>query len=67
MELKPSLACCFQCGATEDDKPLLDLRMAGKSLNICPQCLPALIHHPDRVTEKLLEFLDGESRMTEQK
>jgi hypothetical protein len=59
MNQKVPAASCFQCGVTENDKPLIDLKMAGKSLNICPQCLPALIHHPDRVTEKLVAFLES--------
>jgi hypothetical protein len=55
--MTPTPARCIQCGVTEDDKPLLELRMAGRHLNICPQCLPALIHHPDRVNDKLVGFL----------
>lgn len=44
---------CLSCATTEMETPLLVLQVAGKAAHICPQCLPALIHHPDRLTEKL--------------
>jgi len=47
-------ALCLSCGRSEDDFPLLMLRLAGRETHICPQCLPALIHHPDRLAEKLI-------------
>jgi hypothetical protein len=46
-------AGCLNCGATDADKPLLLLQLTGSRIHICPQCLPALIHHPDRLTDKL--------------
>jgi hypothetical protein len=46
---------CFSCGRLETDVPLLVLRLAGRETHICPQCLPVLIHHPDRLTEKLID------------
>lgn len=45
---------CLSCNRSEMDFPLLVLRLAGRETHICPQCLPALIHHPDRLTEKLI-------------
>jgi hypothetical protein len=30
------------------------LQFAGKQSHICPQCLPTLIHHPDKLTEALI-------------
>ena len=35
---------CFNCGASEDDRPLLPVRKAGDSTWGCTRCLPALIH-----------------------
>ena len=35
---------CFNCGASEDDQPLLPVRTAGTSTWVCTRCLPALIH-----------------------
>jgi hypothetical protein len=48
---------CLSCGRTEKESPLLVVRVAGKTAHICPQCLPALIHHPDRLTEKIQALL----------
>ena len=50
-----SAATCLNCGRSENDFPVLVLRLAGKETHICPQCLPALIHHPDRLNDKLIE------------
>jgi hypothetical protein len=47
-------ALCFSCGRSEKDFPVIVIRLAGREAYVCPQCLPALIHHPDRLTEKLL-------------
>lgn len=35
---------CFNCGSSEDDRPLLPVRTAGTSTWVCTRCLPALIH-----------------------
>ena len=35
---------CFNCGAGEDDVPLLPVRTKGTSTWVCTHCLPALIH-----------------------
>jgi hypothetical protein len=51
---KRQMAACFNCGRSEDDFPVIVLRLAGHESHVCPQCLPALIHHPDRLTEKLI-------------
>lgn len=48
---------CLSCGKTDSDTPLLVLQFAGKAAHICPQCLPILIHHPDRLMEKLLALM----------
>ena len=51
---KPAVAC-FSCDRTEFDVPLLRLRYSSKEIHICPQCLPALIHHIELLAEKLLQ------------
>ena len=51
---KQQNAACLNCGRTEQEFPVLVLRLAGRETHICPQCLPALIHHPDRLTDKLI-------------
>jgi hypothetical protein len=49
-------AACFNCGKSEDEFPLVQLKYSGKQVLICPQCLPALIHHPDKLAEKILQL-----------
>jgi len=44
---------CFNCGRPEVDVPLVTLQFDERQIYICPQCLPALIHHPENVAEKL--------------
>jgi hypothetical protein len=44
---------CFNCGIGENERPLLVLRYKGLDAVICPQCLPQLIHHPEKVAEQL--------------
>lgn len=35
---------CFRCGAGEEARVLLPCRSGGRSLWVCTQCLPGLIH-----------------------
>ncbi len=44
---------CLNCGRTENEAPLVVLRYAGAPAWICPQCLPILIHHPEKLVDKL--------------
>lgn len=44
---------CLNCGASEQERPLLPVRFQGKEFTICAQCLPILIHKPDQLREKL--------------
>lgn len=48
--------CCFSCGRSEKEVPLLMLRFSSRELRVCPQCLPALIHHPERLADRLGEL-----------
>jgi hypothetical protein len=47
---------CLNCGIAEAERPLLVLRYQGMATAICPQCLPILIHHPEKLTAKLREI-----------
>jgi hypothetical protein len=44
---------CFNCGNDEQQTPLISLRFQGEGWYICPQCMPALIHNPQRLAGKL--------------
>jgi hypothetical protein len=44
---------CLHCGKTESAAPLLSIRFSGEEYWICPQCLPVLIHHPEKLAGKL--------------
>lgn len=44
---------CLNCDRSETDVPLVSLRYAGNQEWICTQCLPTLIHHPGRLSDKL--------------
>ena len=56
-----SNAICLNCGSSEMDRPLITLKFQGKELYICPQCLPALIHKPYQMAEKLPDFIPPET------
>jgi hypothetical protein len=44
---------CLSCAKGENEIPLVILQYGGKKVHICPQCLPVLIHHPERLVEKV--------------
>ncbi|RPI06297.1 MAG: hypothetical protein EHM64_03570 [Ignavibacteriae bacterium] len=44
---------CVNCHASEQDTPLLHLRSNGNELWICSQCLPTLIHAPQKLAGKI--------------
>jgi hypothetical protein len=44
---------CLNCERAETDVPLVSLRYAGNQNWICTQCLPTLIHQPQRLAGKL--------------
>ncbi len=52
---------CLNCARTEAQIPLVNLRYAGQEAWICSQCLPVLIHNPERLAGKLsgAEGLEG--------
>ena len=51
-----SISTCLNCGASEQERPLISLRFQDKELCICPQCLPTLIHKPYQLADKLPGF-----------
>jgi hypothetical protein len=48
-----STSTCLNCGASEQDRPLINLKFKGQEYSICPQCLPTLIHRSDQLVDKL--------------
>ncbi len=44
---------CIYCGRNSDEVPLIALRYRFSMLWICPQHLPVLIHHPEKLADKL--------------
>jgi Zn-finger protein len=44
---------CLNCRRSEDQIPLVSMRHSGKQIWICSQCLPVLIHNPQRLVGKL--------------
>ena len=46
---------CLNCNCSEEKTPLLLMHFQGNDIHICPQCLPILIHKP----EKLVDILPG--------
>jgi hypothetical protein len=44
---------CLNCSLNEEHVPLLVMQFHSKQIHICPQCLPLLIHKPEKLVEKL--------------
>jgi hypothetical protein len=44
---------CLNCNQAESATPLLHLHYKGKETWICSQCLPTLIHAPQKLTGKI--------------
>ncbi len=40
---------CLNCKRTSEQVPLIQLHYTGREHWICPQCLPILIHKPERL------------------
>jgi hypothetical protein len=51
---------CLNCGRNENEVPLVNLSFQGKEVQICPQCLPALIHKPHVLVDKLPGFVPSD-------
>jgi hypothetical protein len=46
--MNDSKACLF-CGSGSDHVPLIAMEYRGRTLHICPQHLPVLIHDPSQL------------------
>jgi hypothetical protein len=44
---------CLNCERTEEQIPLLNMQFRSETVYICPQCLPLLIHKPEKLADKL--------------
>jgi hypothetical protein len=44
---------CINCGKNELEAAVIQFHYAGTTGGICTSCLPILIHHPERLAEKL--------------
>jgi hypothetical protein len=44
---------CVRCEKSDQEVPLLQMRFQGRSVFICPQCLPVLIHKPAELKDEL--------------
>lgn len=44
---------CINCGRTENETPLIEIRFAGNTANLCSQCIPIMIHEPQKMASKL--------------
>ena len=44
---------CLSCNRPETDMPLVTLQYSGAQTFICTQCLPILIHSPQKLAGKL--------------
>jgi hypothetical protein len=44
---------CIACGASDQQAPLIHFTYRSQTLRICPQCLPVLIHAPQKLADKL--------------
>jgi hypothetical protein len=53
MASEASLLICVSCEKSERETPLLRLQYCGEELWICSQCLPTLIHAPQKLDGKI--------------
>lgn len=44
---------CLNCGRNSHEIPLLKLEYKGEEYQLCPQCLPVMIHKPQNLAGKL--------------
>ena len=52
---------CINCDKTDAQVSLLQMIYRGEEVHICPQCLPVLIHKPEKLADKLLGMQPGKS------
>jgi len=59
MNLPATSPVCLSCGRSDKETPLVTLRYADAETWICPECLPVLIHHQERLSEKLARLKES--------
>ncbi len=47
---------CINCGASENEVPLIEIRFSGSTGHLCSQCIPVMIHEPSKMAHKLSEI-----------
>jgi NMD protein affecting ribosome stability and mRNA decay len=55
-EQQKTTRTCLSCGKSEEEIPLVLLCYVSREAHVCPQCLPVLIHHTDRLAERLAKL-----------
>ncbi len=50
---------CLNCERSSGQIPLLGLKYTGHEYWICPQCLPTLIHKPERLSALAGAWITG--------
>ena len=53
MSQNDTLQHCLNCNRTENQMPLVTLRYQGQPAFVCSQCMPVLIHQPEKLVGKL--------------
>ncbi len=56
---------CLNCNRTSRQVPLIALSYCGRTLWICPRCLPVLIHRPEHLPAVDGEWIAGADRPPE--
>ena len=49
---------CLNCQRSDSSIPLISIKYSGMEDWICSQCLPILIHHPERLAVQLEGDMD---------
>jgi hypothetical protein len=44
---------CLNCGRSSNEIPLLNFEYRDGTFQLCPQCLPVIIHKPQNLAGKL--------------
>jgi len=47
---------CLNCGRSENEAPVIQIRFAGKAGYLCSQCIPVMIHKPEQMALKLKDL-----------
>jgi len=47
---------CLNCGRSENEAPVIQIRFAGKTGYLCSQCIPVMIHKSEQMALKLKDL-----------